>query len=67
MICKKKNHTESVEVEFEISLVISRPVLLSTVLITLVFLCIHFILPIHNLAKKKKKKESQEGEWDFEV
>jgi len=45
---------EVVEVEFETTLVISKPVLLPTVLISLVFLCIHFMIPIHILAKKNK-------------
>lgn len=46
---------EVVEVEFETTLVISKPIFLSAVLISLVFFCIHFIIPIHILAKNKKE------------
>lgn len=65
MVCKKQTNEQKqmVEVEFEATFVVSKPVLLSTVLISLLFLSVHFMIPIHILGRKKKR----EKEWDFEV
>lgn len=44
--------------EFEATFVIPKPILLSAALISLLFLSVHFMIPIHILGRKNREREN---------